>query len=197
MKRIVSMVLVIAVICLAAIPVSADDVTEQTPLQNIAAEESDNKPKFEFEDKSNGETDEETEPEYNAVNYLEYIGEYKATDSEDIVISEEEITVNRGGEFVIDATIPADSWYNLEVTYKATESDTGEISFALSIDGRLPFSEADQFVLPRRYADNGEIRKDGLGNEFTPLQIELYETQVIRPSVLRKANFSSVRGNIG
>lgn len=179
MKRIVSVVLVIAVICMSLFSVSADDVTEQTPLQNTATDESgveaQGGAEVEPDDQSNGEVGDEIE--YDAINYLEYIDGYKATNSEDIVLSEAEALVSRGGELILDVAIPTDSWYNLEITYKATESDTGEISFALLVDGKLPFSEADQFILPRRYTDGGEIRQDGIGNEFTPLQVELYETQ--------------------
>ena len=162
MKRIISVIMVAVLVFSTAISVIADTDIDQGVIENTAP-------------RSN-----------NAVNYLDYISEYKSINTEDIILFEGETTINRGGEIELETVVASDSWYNIEITYKSTKTDTGEISFNLLVDGMLPFNEADRFVLPRLYKDDGEIRKDGLGNEFTPLQVEVYDIQTKKLS-----NFST------
>ena len=157
MKRIVALSLVFAVMGTAAVSAFAQTDNGQSAAVSVTAD-----------------TD--------VVSYLEYIEKYEETAGQDITLLGTVATVERGGELLLPVTVPVSSWYNLEITYRATENDTGEISFSVLLDGKLPFAEADRFSLPRRYIDGGEIRKDGLGNEFTPLQKEVFDAQTRRLS---------------
>lgn len=158
MKRIVSLALAIAIMASAAVCASAESVGAPAAKPKAVTASGD------------------------IISYLDYTGEYRETKAQDAVLFEGDTTVSRGGRLDLSVNITADSWYNLEITYKATERDTGEISFSVLIDGALPFAEADRFSLPRRYVDDGDVRKDGLGNEFTPLQLEVFDAQTRRIS---------------
>lgn len=111
--------------------------------------------------------------------YSDYVKDYKFADAEDIVLFDGSVLCKKETSFENTVSIPSDAWYNIEITYKSTENDTGEINFALLIDGAYPFEEAGQYTLPRLYQDDGEVRSDGLGNEFTPMQKEVYLQQTI------------------
>ena len=136
MKRIVALSLVFAVMGTAAVSAFAQTDNGQSAAVSVTVD-----------------TD--------VVSYLEYIEKYEETAGQDITLLGTVATVERGGELLLPVTVPVSSWYNLEITYRATENDTGEISFSVLLDGKLPFAEADRFSLPRRYIDGGEIRMLG------------------------------------
>lgn len=125
-------------------------------------------------------TAEASEGVAGSVDYNDYLENYAATSAQDIELLNESTLCSRGGDLELIADIAEDAWYNVEITYTATESDTGDISFGLMLDGAYPFEQADQFTLPRVYIDGGELRTDGLGNEFTPVQQEVYEQRTVR-----------------
>ncbi|WP_214629551.1 extracellular solute-binding protein [Paenibacillus agaridevorans] len=70
--------------------------------------------------------------------------------------------------------IPADALYELELTYMPTKRDSSSsVFYALSIDGEIPFSEANGIELLKRWRDKDvPYRKDALGNEIRSMQVE-------------------------
>ncbi|MBR4073300.1 MAG: extracellular solute-binding protein [Clostridia bacterium] len=63
--------------------------------------------------------------------------------------------------------------YNIEISYYAVSQKSKDIVFSLTIDGNLPFSEAESISLARVYEDAGEIKQDGNGNDMRPTQKEV------------------------
>lgn len=85
--------------------------------------------------------------------------------------------VSCGGQVLSDAplrfqvVIPTDGSYTFGMSYKALGTEIGALEVGLQIDGAFPFAEAEKLVFPRMWRDEGENRKDGLGNEFAARQV--------------------------
>ena len=111
--------------------------------------------------------------------YSDYLKNYKKTVSTDILLYNGVMHCEKNESFRCNVNVPDESWYCIEITYKAAKIDTGEISFGLLLDDKYPFKEAEQYTLPRLYEDSGEVRKDGIGNEFAAVQKEVYLQQTV------------------
>lgn len=102
-------------------------------------------------------------------NYRQDHGD-KADASAPVTIAVDQTVDSEQVEFV--AEIPADGMYTVGMTYRATGDAIDELQVALMIDGKAPFSEAEELLFPRFWQNDGEgTRTDGLGNEFAAKQI--------------------------
>ena len=72
-------------------------------------------------------------------------------------------------EFFVNETAK----YIIRMTYMIPENGDADIELSLLLDNTVQFKEGARFSLKRCWADAGEIRKDGLGNEFAPEQRQL------------------------
>lgn len=63
-------------------------------------------------------------------------------------------------------SVPTDALYELELSYSAVSKKDAVLS--LSIDGELPFDEADRLVFPVFWKDGESKAPDKEGNEFSP-----------------------------
>lgn len=63
--------------------------------------------------------------------------------------------------------------YNLFLEYYPLEGKMRSIEFSLSIDGKIPFNEAEKLSVSRIWKDDGQIKKDNNNNEIRPSQKEL------------------------
>ena len=79
-----------------------------------------------------------------------------------------------GSTVTYNVTVPQDALYAVVINYCAVKNRNNPISMGLKIDGKTPFVGADAFELPRLFVNDGDTRTDGLGNEFSPAQIETY-----------------------
>lgn len=70
--------------------------------------------------------------------------------------------------------VPTDGLYTIGMEYKTTDRKTGALEIAVEIDGTVPYSELSGLEFPRMWTNDGEISKDGLGNEI-PLEQIPYE----------------------
>lgn len=70
-----------------------------------------------------------------------------------------------------ETEIQSGGLYTLGMFYKAIGDETGSIEVSIEIDGKVPFNEAKNLLYPRMWMDEGEVRVDGLGNEFAAKQI--------------------------
>ena len=75
-------------------------------------------------------------------------------------------------------TVPKTGWYKLGFTYSGVEGkgSSSDMELSLLINGKAPFAEAMNFVLPRIWVDDGEIRVSNM-NEFAPEQKEVFDPQ--------------------
>ena len=73
-------------------------------------------------------------------------------------------------------TVPKTGWYKLSFTYSGVEGkgSSSDMEMTLLINGKAPFAEATNFVLPRTWVDDGGIRVSN-NNEFAPEQKEVFE----------------------
>lgn len=72
-----------------------------------------------------------------------------------------------------EITIVKTGYYNVAVSYCPDDEEESDWTFSLTVDGKVPFEEADHLSLPRFWKNNGKIRTDAHGNEISPSQIPL------------------------
>ena len=76
----------------------------------------------------------------------------------------------------LSVQIPEDAVYTLGIEYKGMGEENSDFTFRVKIDGKYPFSEAEDLKLYRIFRDKeGRNRKDAQGNEFSPRQVH-YES---------------------
>ncbi len=72
----------------------------------------------------------------------------------------------------LSVQIPEDAVYTLGIEYKGMGEENSDFTFRVKIDGKYPFSEAEDLKLYRIFRDKeGGNRKDAQGNEFSPRQV--------------------------
>ena len=127
----------------------------------------------------------EAEDEYNA--YVEKMPADLAGQA--IVLNAADANLNAGATLNANAILmgdngiaawiveaPAAGWYTLGYTYSGVVGTSGaDIELGLRLDGQYPYSEAERFVLPRIWVNDGDLREDSNGNQFAPEQKEHYE----------------------
>ncbi len=85
--------------------------------------------------------------------------------------------MNAEGSITFKFNVSQDGLYNLLINYYALSTNTEAIEFGVLVDGVEPFEGANAISLPRIFADDGEVRKDGIGNEFAAEQKEIFAWQ--------------------
>ncbi|MBQ7726844.1 MAG: extracellular solute-binding protein [Clostridia bacterium] len=84
---------------------------------------------------------------------------------------------NGKGSVTFPISVPQDGLYQIALEYYLLEGSTEAAEIGVLIDGTLPFNGLSNLFLPRIYADDGEVRTDGIGNEFAPEQKEVFAWQ--------------------
>ena len=87
------------------------------------------------------------------------------------------------GESAVTWTIdvPSDGLYELEITYFNEGGNEAKIQRKLTIDGVVPYEEANNLCLYRRYEETGEIgRVNSINDEVWPKQTEIRLWQTVR-----------------
>jgi len=84
---------------------------------------------------------------------------------------------NGEGAVTFKFKVLKDGLYNIAVNYLALSASTEAFELSMLVDGVEPFAGVDIILLPRLYSDDGEVRKDGIGNEFAPEQKEVFAWQ--------------------
>ena len=87
---------------------------------------------------------------------------------------------NGEGSLTFKFKVLKDGLYNVSINYYALETNTEAIEFSMLVDGEEPFDGVNNISLPRIFVDDGDVRKDGIGNEFAPEQKELFAWQTNR-----------------
>lgn len=85
-------------------------------------------------------------------------------------------------EFSAEFRVEEAGFYNVSFDYCAETDNDGELRIGFGIDGEYPFETAKKLLLPRYYHNNGDIRRDGMGNEFSPEQTEIKSVHTYRLS---------------
>lgn len=71
--------------------------------------------------------------------------------------------------------VPTTARYIIKLTYIGEEQNVRDSSICLSIDGEVPFDEANDIVLTRIWKDGSEIKQDSMGNDTIPDQVQVME----------------------
>ncbi|MBQ6885768.1 MAG: extracellular solute-binding protein [Clostridia bacterium] len=84
---------------------------------------------------------------------------------------------NGEGSITFSFNVLEEGLYNIALDYYMLEAGTKSMDFSILIDGNQPFDGVDNISVPRIFVDAGEVRKDGIGNEFAPEQKEVFAWQ--------------------
>ena len=106
--------------------------------------------------------------EQSGVTYSAYLSaiEGKANAKKDIVAAVNAACDKEPIELTV--SVQESGIYNFGMEYTAKADRTSALEFSLLIDGKLPFAECDGLFLPLQWKLPEEVRKDGVGNEFSP-----------------------------
>ncbi len=132
-------------------------------------------------------TDEVVIPAISAGVYDSTIGDQEAvTKTEDALIFN---AIDSSAEWTVQ--IPKTGWYKVAFTFSGVEgSGSGsDMELGLMLNGKYPFTEAENFVLPRTWIDiaedyNGDgeldyVREDPKGNQFAPEQQQVFDAKKV------------------
>ncbi len=195
-KRVLSVLLVVCMVLVMAMPVYATGEAEDTAdgADNTVAGELD-------EDGTVGGTEageespaEEETSSVSVPSYIEYYDQYSeetkpqtplkiGMDFVSAVENAEKSTTVQGDKTGVivskDNTwvewtfeVAESGIYNITPEYYPLADGGRAISLSLTIDGRSPFTEAQTLSLPRLWKDAGEVKQDELGNDIRPSQEE-------------------------
>lgn len=112
---------------------------------------------------------------------VEVVDEYEGKQSVTKFIKEKSSVTY---EFTVSETAK----YNVLVTYIALDGRNNAISMGIAIDGEQPFDGLSEIEFPRLWEDDGDVRVDGIGNEFSPSQKEtfVYNQQYVQDPLGRE-----------
>ena len=82
--------------------------------------------------------------------------------------------VKEEGSATYEFEVKEDAKYTILINYIALEGRNNAVSMGISIDGAEPFDGLQEIEFPRLWQDDGDVRVDGIGNEFSPSQKELF-----------------------
>ncbi len=79
---------------------------------------------------------------------------------------------NESGKLEWKVTVPETGYYRLGLEYFPLIEKENDIEIAVWVNGAIPFTQASSIILPRIWKNDGEVRKDVLGNEISPVQVQ-------------------------
>ena len=82
---------------------------------------------------------------------------------------------NDSGSVSWTVAILADGFYQMYLSYFPRSTRNREIELALSIDGSVPFAEAERFSFYKVWQDAGDPARDAVGNDLRPRQVEQFQ----------------------
>jgi ABC-type glycerol-3-phosphate transport system substrate-binding protein len=83
------------------------------------------------------------------------------------------VQIEEGGWAVYDVKAAEEGLYNLRLDYLPLQQSSIPIQISIEIDGKSPFSEANNIRLERIWKDQKAPAKDGRGNEIRPPQVSV------------------------
>ena len=81
------------------------------------------------------------------------------------------------GSVTFTFNVAEDGLYNIAIVYYLLETGTRAVDLSLLVDGAEPFEGVSNISIPRLFTDAGDVRKDGIGNEFAAEQNEVFAWQ--------------------
>jgi len=130
------------------------------------------------------ETDSATQISFESDSYSNYVKDYQNAPSGIKISKNGKDFTAASGSYNVDSVACFNEYatvsYNFEVennglyciglTYMMGDDSQENAEISLKINGKSPFDAAENITLFRYYTDDGEVRRDGNGNETAPLQ---------------------------
>ena len=91
------------------------------------------------------------------------------TDATAAALSTDGVSITSGQSLTVAVDVPQDALYELQLTYIGRAKNGSTVAF--SVDGSVPFSEADSITFPTFWT-NGESKQDEGGDEYAPEQVQ-------------------------
>lgn len=79
------------------------------------------------------------------------------------------------GSITYRLEVPESALYNISFEYLPLEYNGLNIQFGLKIDGKYPFELSKELELPLIWINDGDVKVDSNGNQYSPNQIQLEE----------------------
>ncbi|HSK69288.1 MAG TPA: extracellular solute-binding protein [Candidatus Limnocylindria bacterium] len=77
-------------------------------------------------------------------------------------------------------TAPREGLYQIEMTYLPLPARRGNVELQLTLNGEVPFAQAERLVLRRLFEAEGPITHDSRGHDVRPGMLEAQEWQTVR-----------------
>lgn len=112
-------------------------------------------------------------------------GDYTASEGVDAVLTELDgktgSFVQQSNEGYVEYTFNAakTGLYNIIMEYYTVEGNATDIERKIYIDGKLPFSEAGNIVIPRLWINQTTIQQAANGDDETPKQVETHRFETV------------------
>ena len=84
---------------------------------------------------------------------------------------------NESGSVFYEFIVPKNGLYNVKFVYYCLPGRNNPILLGMKFDGKYLFDGMEDFELPRLFEDDGDVRVDGIGNEFSAAQKEKFMFQ--------------------
>ncbi len=84
---------------------------------------------------------------------------------------------NGDGSVKFTFNVAQEGLYNIALGYRTIDAGTKAVDLSVLVDGKELFEGLSNISLPRLFVDAGDVRKDGMGNEFAPEQNEFFAWQ--------------------
>ncbi len=173
--RLISLVMAFMVLFSALSIVSADEINTNLI---VSSEVESSSKVFDYNSYSESNKQMAASTQEISIKAKDYITANGATLNNSVVDSVEYIKwTNESGEVSWRINVPQDALYTIGLNYYNLPGREDRIELGVKIDGSYPFDEAENIELNRLFADDGDVRVDGYGNEFAPNQIEIFEFQ--------------------
>lgn len=130
----------------------------------------------------------EIQKEYTQKGYTSAVSEPIVLSPEDATVPEGEVLPLKKGYDGIETavlfwekqswiewtfTVPSEGLYAFDLTYHAIDDNVNDFVRSLSLDGKVPFAEADELRFYRRWKDAYAPKTNNLGNEVKPQQTQI------------------------
>lgn len=107
--------------------------------------------------------------------YFEYASSHNDTE---VITEPVKVEINNtlnDQPLTFEVSVEKEGMYNFGLSYKAADSLMPEFELSMQIDGAYPFESAKELVFPRMWKDDGDVVKDGFGNQYAPAQVQYGE----------------------
>lgn len=113
------------------------------------------------------------------VRFMDQLGEADKPVAEAVFLDGGEVSLVEGETVRFTAQVPQAGLYGLSLTYRVPAGGGADPAISVSVNGEIPFSEADSIGLFRKWEDADRGARNSSGDELIPQQQEIDDYQSI------------------